>query len=368
MPANLATPPKERRNEWSGWSSDDEVDGSLNARDPLHLPEEERAAVATTDTTPPTTDAIPDANHPVATTEDAPDDTDTDTDTDTSLDEAIHRADQNVQQRSHHVAVHGDSPKARQDVETLRNSLKRIKPTRTRRRSKLRGFSQSVDGGATVPPPTPSHALSPPISPTMSPPISPTMSPPISPTISTTRSTLHTAAANATTAVQSAATYVAHHLSDAITASNNIERSITGSVHEQIEHTSRWVHGIVFYVLKAFVLVCLVVYTFAVDIGRCECAANFRKPLIQWGGLLALMMVLVAIVYPQVYATVPALKVAMLLLTLVVAYGVVTYFPILRDKGCRCAGGHDWMRWVVEYSVFVVLALLLLGVGGVSVM
>lgn len=179
---------------------------------------------------------------------------------------------------------------------------------------------------------------------------------------------MNKATTNATAAVQSAATYVANHLTNAIAVSNDIERSITGSVHEQIEHTSRWVHGVVFYVLKAFVLVCLVVYAFTVDTQRCECAANFRKPLIQWGGLLTLVMVVVALVYPQVYTTVPVLRVVMLLLTLVVAYGVVTYFPILRDKRCRCAGGDDWRRWVVEYSVFVVLALFLLGVGGVSVL
>ena len=191
-------------------------------------------------------------------------------------------------------------------------------------------------------------------------------------TLSNARSTIDDATRSAVTSATDSAHSIYHsttsHLKDAITTSNDIDRSLTTTMHQHVDAASRWAGGIVFYVLKAFVLVCLVVYTFSVDTARCRCADNVRKPIIQWGGLVTLVMVVVALVYPRVYTVVPALKVVMLLLTLVVVYAVVTYFPILRDKQCRCAGRDDWRRWVVEYSVFIVLGLFLLGIGGVSVM
>ncbi len=191
-------------------------------------------------------------------------------------------------------------------------------------------------------------------------------------TLSNARSTIDDATRSAVTSATDSAHSIYHsttsHLKDAITTSNDIDRSLTTTMHQHVDAASRWAGGIVFYVLKAFVLVCLVVYTFSVDTVHCRCADNVRKPIIQWGGLVTLVMVVVALVYPRVYTVVPALKVVMLLLTLVVVYAVVTYFPILRDKQCRCAGRDDWRRWVVEYSVFIVLGLFLLGIGGVSVM
>ena len=191
-------------------------------------------------------------------------------------------------------------------------------------------------------------------------------------TLSNARSTIDDATRSAVTSATDSAHSIfqstTSHLKDAIAASNDIDRSLTTAMHRNVDAASRWAGGIVFYVLKAYVLVCLVVYTFSVDTARCRCADNVRKPIIQWGGLVTLVMVVVALVYPRVYTVVPALKVVMLLLTLVVVYAVVTYFPILRDKSCRCAGRDDWRRWVVEYSVFIVLGLFLLGIGGVSVM
>ena len=191
-------------------------------------------------------------------------------------------------------------------------------------------------------------------------------------TLSNARSTIDDATRSAVTSATDSAHSIyqstTSHLKDAIAASNDIDRSLTTAMHQHVDAASRWAGGIVFYVLKAFVLVCLVVYTFSVDTARCRCADNVRKPIIQWGGLVTLVMVVVALVYPRVYTVVPALKVVMLLLTLVVVYAVVTYFPILRDKSCRCAGRDNWRRWVVEYSVFIVLGLFLLGIGGVSVM
>ena len=160
------------------------------------------------------------------------------------------------------------------------------------------------------------------------------------------------------------------HLQNGIDAANDIDSSATVHTARQVEgvaFTGALPYRIVFFVLKSFVLACVAAYTFSINTTRCHCAADLRKPLVQWGSVIALVMAVVALVYPKVYTDAPVLKLVMMVVSLLVAYGIITYFPSLQHGRCECARPNDWRRWVVEGAVYIVLILFVLAVVGVGV-
>jgi hypothetical protein len=126
-------------------------------------------------------------------------------------------------------------------------------------------------------------------------------------------------------------------------------------------------HGytVTFFALKLFLLACLVGYTANLD-ESCPCADDARKSVLLWGGGFVMGLCVVAIFVPDVYTRYPALKAVLMTLTLLVLYSVLTYFPLLRQRGCECAP-EDWRRWVVEGGTYLVLAVFVLSVLGVVV-
>ena len=126
-------------------------------------------------------------------------------------------------------------------------------------------------------------------------------------------------------------------------------------------------HGytVTFFALKLFLLACLVGYTANLD-ESCPCADDARKSVLLWGGGFVMGLCVVAIVVPDVYTRYPALKAVLMTLTLLVLYSVLTYFPLLRQRGCECAP-EDWRRWVIEGATYLVLAVFVLSVLGVVV-
>jgi hypothetical protein len=123
--------------------------------------------------------------------------------------------------------------------------------------------------------------------------------------------------------------------------------------------------GAVAYVLKVGVLLCVLAYTFSIDTVRCKCADTPRKLLVQCTASVVLAMLLAVLVYPRLYQTIPILKMLMMVTTLLLVYGMVTYFPVLANKeACPCAK-VTWQRYVAEYSVYGVLLLFVLALVGV---
>jgi hypothetical protein len=122
--------------------------------------------------------------------------------------------------------------------------------------------------------------------------------------------------------------------------------------------------GAVAYVLKVGVLLCVLAYTFSIDTVRCKCADSPRKLLVQCTASVVLVMLLAVLVYPRLYRTVPILKMLMMVTTLLLVYGMVTYFPVIDNKACPCAE-VTWQRYVAEYSVYAVLLLFVLALVGV---
>ena len=121
---------------------------------------------------------------------------------------------------------------------------------------------------------------------------------------------------------------------------------------------------IVFFVLKLFLLVCLMGYTAGIDEETCPCADDNRKAIILWGGGVVVAFSVLAVFFPDLYTTYPSLKAVLMTSTFLVLYSVITYFPLLRESGCDCAP-EDWRRTVVESVTYIVLAIFVLSLLGV---
>lgn len=163
------------------------------------------------------------------------------------------------------------------------------------------------------------------------------------------------------TSFQTGVTTTLTYLRDGVRASNSLEAEATRSYANALRLACEWAHGIPYFVIKTFLLVCVVTYTFSIN-GNCTCAQDARKVILQWGGVVLIVMSAVSLGFPQIYSLAPVLQTIMLLITLLVIYSAITYFYTQRTHQCDCAQPYDWRRWVVEYSVYVILALILLGI------
>ena len=123
-------------------------------------------------------------------------------------------------------------------------------------------------------------------------------------------------------------------------------------------------YTITYFVMKLFLLACVIGYAASIDIRMCPCANNFRKPVILIGGGIVMALCLLAMVLPQMFTWMPFLKAFLMTLTFVVLYCILTYFPLLRNSDCECSE-QDWRRWVVEGIVYITIALFVLTLLGV---
>lgn len=276
-----------------------------------------------------------------------------------------------IDDTSDDVARAGNDPEHRAQVERLRESARRVRESaRQSRRQRSRSRSHSprrsrsaslrVDNAGEDEPPLL-------VEPPPLPPAADDGAEPVSPDAPVSSDSTVT---TTTTSIGDFFRKIGTHLQSGMDSANDIDSSATVHVARQVEgvtYTSAAPYRIVFFVLKAFVLACVAVYTFTINTNRCHCAADVRKPLVQWGSVVALVMAVVALVYPKVYSDAPALKLVMMVVSLLVAYGVITYFPMLQHRGCECARPDDWRRWVVEGAVYLVLVLFVLAVVGVGV-
>lgn len=144
-------------------------------------------------------------------------------------------------------------------------------------------------------------------------------------------------------------------------ASSDTDAAMLDTMRDGVR--SAHAYTVTYFVLKLFLLACLVGYTAGLDPQACPCAEDTRKYVILWGGGVVMGLCLVAIALPDVFRQNPMLKGMLMALTFVVLYCVVTYFPMLNALDCACA--NDWRRWVVEGFVYVVLAVFLLTLVGV---
>ena len=304
---------------------------------------------------------------------------DTPTSTPTEVETHANKLLNEIDHTSDDVARAGNDPEHRAQVERLRESARQVresarKSRRQRSRSARRSLREQVahDAASTqldedpllVEPPEVADTPDKPDTPADKPdtpadkpdkPAEPDANPPAEP---------------ASTSVGDFFRNIGTYLQSGIDTANEVDSTATVNVARQVEgvtYTGAAPYRIVFFVLKAFVLACVAAYTFTINTNRCRCAADVRKPLVQWGSIVALVMAVVALVYPKVYSDAPALKLVMMVVSLLVAYGIITYFPMLQHRGCECARPDDWRRWVVEGAVYLVLVLFVLAVVGVGV-
>lgn len=157
------------------------------------------------------------------------------------------------------------------------------------------------------------------------------------------------------------------HVQKAMEQSNDVDLNTLEIVRQSAKDTFSVGSGIVMYVVKIFVLICILAYTFTIDTVHCKCADTPRKLLVQCSALIVLLFVVVVLVYPQLYEKVPLLKILLMITTLLLAYGVVTYFPIMNNVECECAQ-QKWQKYVGEYYVYIALVLFVLAICGIRIL
>jgi len=157
------------------------------------------------------------------------------------------------------------------------------------------------------------------------------------------------------------------HVQKAMEQSNDVDVNTLDTVEQTAKDVFSVGSGIAMYVIKLFVLICILAYTFTIDTVRCKCADTPRKLLVQCTASMVLLFVVVVLVYPQLYEKVPVLKILLMITTLLLAYGVVTYFPIMNNANCNCAQ-QSWLKYVGEYYVYIALVLFVLALCGIRIL
>jgi hypothetical protein len=157
------------------------------------------------------------------------------------------------------------------------------------------------------------------------------------------------------------------HVLKAMEQSNAIDVDTVDTVSQTAKDLLTVGSGAVMCVVKLVVLVCILAYTFAIDSTSCACADTPRKLLVQCSASVVLLFMGVVLVYPPLYENVPWLKIVLMVTTLLLAYGVVTYFPILNSVACECAQ-QKWQKYIGEYYVYLALVLFVLAICGVKVL
>lgn len=190
-------------------------------------------------------------------------------------------------------------------------------------------------------------------------------SPPVASVPSRRRSVARDSVTGASTSLAAQATNTLQRLTDTVRRGVGASADTDAAMLDTIRDTVRPAHAYTatYFVAKLFLLACLVGYTAGLDPEACPCAEDGRKYVILWGGGVVMGLCLVAVALPDVFRQNPILKAVLMVLTFVVLYSVVTYFPMLNALDCACA--NDWRRWVVEGVVYVVLAVFLLTLVGV---
>lgn len=159
---------------------------------------------------------------------------------------------------------------------------------------------------------------------------------------------------------------IRHFFTDSIHSGMQSSNQADTDMVETIGYTSNRVQAytITYFVIKLFLLACVIGYTASIDTRMCPCANNFRKPVILIGGGIVMVLCLLAMVLPQLFNWIPFLKAFLMTLTFVVLYCIITYFPLLRNSYCECSE-QDWRRWVVEGIVYITIALFVLTLLGI---
>lgn len=159
---------------------------------------------------------------------------------------------------------------------------------------------------------------------------------------------------------------IRHFFTDSIHSGMQSSNQVDTDMVETIGSTSIRIqtYTITYFVMKLFLLACVIGYTASIDTRMCPCANNFRKPVILIGGGVVMVLCLIAMVLPQLFIWIPFLKVFLMTLTFVVLYCIITYFPLLRNSYCECSE-QDWRRWIVEGIVYITIALFVLTLLGI---
>lgn len=159
---------------------------------------------------------------------------------------------------------------------------------------------------------------------------------------------------------------IRHFFTDSIHSGMQASNQADTAMVDTIRSTTNQVqtYTITYFVMKLFLLACVIGYTASINVRECPCANNFRKPVILIGGGIVMVLCLLAMVMPQLFTWMPFLKAFLMTLTFVILYCIITYFPLLRNSSCECSK-QDWRRWLVEGIVYITIAMFVLTLLGI---